>query len=491
MKSGYSWSTITFYASLLEEKAKVQSVSLWQAEGEGRTPHSKCGRCGNDAVHRDRGYVNSIEEPTFYLLSVSSFVFTERKRWRPGALSGTSWDSRPEEEQFQSNPPWPVQIYNPAGEDDALNTMSELLQGETSPPRARAHVRSIDSLSTVSAAGVGDHHHQPSIAGTFNEIDRIDQHVRRSLHTRSRGIPVALVDPGPVVMDEDERRSGEDEPPPLPSKLNDPEHISYVSVTPRPGTQPPLGSPPFPASSHQSVKNYFLSPQSQHDQLGLEFQSEQTASPGQHTVTMTPRRRESLAPSDRTASPPPQRTLSPIQNLPQVHERTEDVSSDVGQVSRTNSRTNSTKSKRSTPQSGVGRSLTYQRALNMGTPVRDPLPVRYDSAAATLTRLASIRSVPPATAGVEMSDGRALVEAKRAFYGTHRSASQRFFWGLPAKHDQRVLDMLNWIEEMAAPIASRGVRTERSNLYPLLIAVSAAVIEISCHSVSRSSFRQH
>ena len=71
---------------------------------------------------------------------------------------------------------------------------------------------------------------------------------------------------------------------------------------------------------------------------------------------------------------------------------------------------------------------------------------------------------PPANDGASMhavrvteSGGLALLDAKRAMYGAHRPAEQRFYWTLPAEHDSRVLGLLNWVGRMSWALATLGV----------------------------------
>ena len=55
------------------------------------------------------------------------------------------------------------------------------------------------------------------------------------------------------------------------------------------------------------------------------------------------------------------------------------------------------------------------------------------------------------------SQGEALKDVQRAFYGKQRKAADRFHWLFPPEKDERVSSLLNWINSMSFGIASFGV----------------------------------
>ena len=58
------------------------------------------------------------------------------------------------------------------------------------------------------------------------------------------------------------------------------------------------------------------------------------------------------------------------------------------------------------------------------------------------------------------SQGNAIKGVWNAFYNKSRKASERFHWLFPAEKDDRVADLLDWIDTMAFAIASFGVSTD-------------------------------
>ncbi|KAF8309371.1 hypothetical protein DL93DRAFT_2063046 [Clavulina sp. PMI_390] len=59
---------------------------------------------------------------------------------------------------------------------------------------------------------------------------------------------------------------------------------------------------------------------------------------------------------------------------------------------------------------------------------------------------------------IHESKGAALVDAQRAFFGTHRPVQQRILWTLSKDHDPRVEGLMDWITKMQWALAKHGVR---------------------------------
>lgn len=55
------------------------------------------------------------------------------------------------------------------------------------------------------------------------------------------------------------------------------------------------------------------------------------------------------------------------------------------------------------------------------------------------------------------SQGNALNSARNAFYNKSRKASDRFHWLFPAEKDDRVANLMDWIDTLTFAIASFGV----------------------------------
>ncbi|KAG8894592.1 hypothetical protein FRB99_001109, partial [Tulasnella sp. 403] len=321
---------------------------------------------------------------------------------------------------------------------DAFGTMHSLLSGEGGPPpeipdEAPEHFqdhpddpyaapaqppRRTGSLSTVSASqDVGNE----SNIGTVQEIDAL---VRRSMNTRGQAIPVGIVDPYAHY-------------PPLPGQPDPPIlHRSYaaepVTAIPQVNAIPQVEALQVPEpANHQSSYISYTPPRNSVQQsmqevpnpFGISELHESPSEFGSH------------------------RPFSPIHNLPR------------GQGARDPlSRTNTNVTRKTISPSGSFHSLTYQRALKEPTPIADPLPnfnPRLTQMPRPLAR--SNTAVPIPAERIGESGGRALVEARKAFYGTHRPADERFYWTLPPNHDERVVYMLDWVYRKSWPLASLGV----------------------------------
>lgn len=387
--------------------------------------------------------------------------------------SGDSWRDFPRqtEEQMREQE---VHVYEGP---DALTTMNELLSYEEIQRTPQSHpyqiprtpdgyehphqsrTKSFNSLSTVSATVRG--HNNASIVGTAEEIDLM---VRQSMASRGQPISVAMMDPSrvpPVPRLPEHLEHSEPEyeytipavfePPQVVSsftgdpggipRVESPSTISYE--TPLPVPPPPISSSAHtaPRSSIRSVPNRFRGPYSEHsDHIEMPEPSRSS-----HPIT----------PVHNIIQQP----LTPIQNIipeplqPQESHHPESI--EIHQVQVEEGRVHRTSTGKSTVP--TIRSRTYQRALTQPTRLTDPMP-RFNQTmlAPPKPRLPSVHRSFISSIRVEETGGMALVEARRALYGSHRRAPKRFFWNLQPDHDERVVQGLARLERTPDSVANLG-----------------------------------
>lgn len=109
-----------------------------------------------------------------------------------------------------------------------------------------------------------------------------------------------------------------------------------------------------------------------------------------------------------------------------------------------------------------------------------------------LTSDVLFRAVPrhanPHDAVIYESKGASFVDAQRAMFGTHRSASERFYWTLPMEHDARVRSLFDWVEQMAWALANHGVCCFALRRVVLAVTDAMRMIVLpSCKNSSRPS----
>ncbi|KAG8986307.1 hypothetical protein FRB90_004081 [Tulasnella sp. 427] len=400
--------------------------------------------------------------------------------------SGDSWRDFPRQTESQMREEGVV-LYPP----DALTEMNDLLRYEEversphsrtyemarTPPGyehpADTRVRSISSLSTVTAT---IHNQHSSIVGTAAEIDLL---VRQSMASRGQPISVAMLDPvdvppvpplperiGPPITSRKEPDFTippvfHPPPPPVVSHYTgDPGGIPLVDspityATPLPVPPPPISSSAqtAPHSSIQSVPNRFRGPYSERSEridLPEPSRSSQASTP---TPTMIP---QPLSPIQNILPDPPIRTpqtivLEPLQPQEEHHPiELEEVEVEESKVYR------SSTGKSNAP---TLHSRTYQRALTLPTRITDPMPP-YIPRTLAPPRQPSFPSVHRSMISairVEETSGMALVEARRALYGSHRKAPKRFFWNLLPSHDQRVVQGMERLMRIPDSIANLGL----------------------------------
>ncbi|KAG9021511.1 hypothetical protein FS837_007199 [Tulasnella sp. UAMH 9824] len=332
--------------------------------------------------------------------------------------------------------------------------------GYEHPHHSRA--KSLNSLSTVSATVRG--HNNLSVIGTAEEIDLM---VRQSMASRGQPISVAMIDPAdvppvPPLPEHLEHSSPEHEyttpaifePPQVESKwTGDAGGIPLVAESPSPisYSNSPLPPPPISSSAHtaprssiRSVPNRFRGPYSEHSdhiEMPEPSRSSHPITPV-HNIIQQP-----LAPIQNIIPEP----LQPLQPQESHHPESieiEDVHVEENKVYRS-----------STGKSTVPtiRSRTYQRALTQPTRITDPMP-RFNPMmlAPPKPRLPSVHRSFISSIRVEETGGMALIEARRALYGSHRRAPKRFFWNLLPQHDERVVQGLARLERTPDSVANLG-----------------------------------
>ncbi|KAG8855499.1 hypothetical protein FRB96_007003 [Tulasnella sp. 330] len=398
--------------------------------------------------------------------------------WRPAA-TGMSWDNQYQEQYTQSPldmnepvvPSHAVHEYN-YDPQDAFSTMDGLIHPEdpptrelpnpprshtrsrstaTNPERRKTHIRSIDSLSTISAdAPAGDGGAAESSIGQMDDLIRrslaptkTGSDMRRSITTATK---VNVIPLGVFTRTSAPLRTYHSlAASPVGSKHNT---ISYVTASPPPipqsaafpeefqkqQQQQPLQPEPETETETKLFRNS-APPAPRSEQLGLDIIGASKAS-----LVGSPER-GSKEGSLKSLSPLP---LSPIPDYPAVVQQAFRLQ-DGGNSSRSNSSIESL------------RSRTYQHALNNPIPIPDPLPRLPRKRVTPIQRMPTVTRPYMPTVKLEDSEGRALVDVQMALYGTHRPAAERFYWTLPPEHDPRVLGLLTWIDRMKSSLASLAV----------------------------------
>ena len=89
------------------------------------------------------------------------------------------------------------------------------------------------------------------------------------------------------------------------------------------------------------------------------------------------------------------------------------------------------------------------------------------------------------------SGGTALEEADRALYSGSRPANQRIHWTFSPMKDDRVAQLLDWIQVMSYALGTLGVsKTVSGQRVHCFILQSLLAAEFSCHSAKRSAHKQ-
>lgn len=326
-------------------------------------------------------------------------------------------------------------------------------------PFRDTNIRSINSLSTIS----GGPPLSPEIAAN---VRAVDERVRRSLASKSvsvvgsRGPGMARsftsattrkvnVIPVGVVTRTSQPLHKYQSMKASPGSIRGENTISYVSEA----SGPPLPQSAVPVQLQDPPPAVVESPRPTRlsEQLGLDIIGASKAS----LVGSSPESLKSLSPKPLSPIPDYPASATFVAQHPQAFVVLEDEEPAIGIPE--------------SPPESI-RSRTYRHALENPVPIPDPMPMhprRIPRLSNTIPRPRPQPQPYILPAKIEDSQGKALIDAEKAMFGTDRPASERFYWTLPAEHDTRVLALLTWIHRFKHPLASLAVSallTSRSSL---------------------------